>query len=98
MLRENCTCNTIYSYSSNAWAGEEIDLEGWEAFDAAVHCAAICAGQRMASVLNHASGPQDTVTAAQQRVDVQHGGFLQLQTQSQAGWTPSVRERLMTTM
>ncbi|KAL4513831.1 hypothetical protein Ndes2437A_g08178 [Nannochloris sp. 'desiccata'] len=30
-----------------ATAGHEITLEGWEAFDAAVHCAAISAGQRM---------------------------------------------------
>lgn len=78
----------------NTLAGEEINLEGWESFDAAVHCAAICAGQRMARVLNHAAGPDDTVTAVQQRVEVQHGGSVQLQT----GWTPSVRERLVTTM
>jgi hypothetical protein len=32
---------------NKATAGQEITLEGWEAFDAAVHCAAISAGQRM---------------------------------------------------
>jgi len=32
---------------SKATAGNEITLEGWEAFDAAVHCAAISAGQRL---------------------------------------------------
>jgi hypothetical protein len=34
-------------YFNKATAGHEITLEGWEAFDAAVHCAAISAGQRM---------------------------------------------------
>lgn len=33
-------------------AGEEINLEGWECYDAAVHCASICAGQRTAKALN----------------------------------------------
>ena len=33
-------------------AGEEINLEGWECYDAAVHCASICAGQRAAKALN----------------------------------------------
>ena len=34
------------------FAGEEINLEGWECYDAAVHCASICAGQRTAKALN----------------------------------------------
>ena len=33
-------------------AGEEINLEGWNCYDAAVHCASICAGQRTAKALN----------------------------------------------
>ena len=32
--------------------GEQINLEGWDCFDAAVHCAAICAGQRGSKALN----------------------------------------------
>ena len=32
--------------------GEEINLEGWDCYDAAVHCASICAGQRTAKALN----------------------------------------------
>ena len=36
-------------------AGEEINLEGWDCYDAAVHCASICAGQRATKALNVAS-------------------------------------------
>ena len=36
-------------FSFKVTAGTEITLEGWEAFDAAVHCAAISAGQRMST-------------------------------------------------
>ena len=36
-------------------AGAEIVLEGWESFDAAVHCAAISAGQRMRQSEQHAA-------------------------------------------
>lgn len=32
--------------------GEHINLDGWDCFDAAVHCAAICAGQRGSKALN----------------------------------------------
>ncbi|CAK0785414.1 hypothetical protein CVIRNUC_008623 [Coccomyxa viridis] len=35
--------------------GEEINLEGWDCYDAAVHCASICAGQRATKALNVAS-------------------------------------------
>ena len=36
-------------------AGEEINLEGWDCYDAAVYCASICAGQRATKALNVAS-------------------------------------------
>ncbi len=36
----------------NLHAGEEINLEGWDCYDAAVHCASICAGQRTSKALN----------------------------------------------
>ncbi|KAK9815649.1 hypothetical protein WJX72_007431 [[Myrmecia] bisecta] len=39
-------------------SGEDFTLEGWEAFDAAVHCAAIAAGQR-AMLETHNRRPDD---------------------------------------
>ena len=38
--------------SISACVGEHINLEGWDCFDAAVQCAAICAGQRGSKALN----------------------------------------------
>lgn len=51
----NCLLMRVYVRCSNGCAcvlffpdhaGGEVTLEGWESFDAAVHCAAISAGQR----------------------------------------------------
>ena len=39
--------SALFPLLNKATAGHEITLEGWESFDAAVHCAAISAGQRM---------------------------------------------------
>ena len=43
------------SKQAETHAGEEINLEGWDCYDAAVHCASICAGQRAVKALNMAS-------------------------------------------
>ncbi|KAK9917157.1 hypothetical protein WJX75_001421 [Coccomyxa subellipsoidea] len=45
--------------------GEQINWEGWESFDAAVHCAAICAGERQAKVLSQAAGRSGAAGTAQ---------------------------------
>lgn len=62
-----------FSASLEAVAGHEITLEGWEAFDAAVHCAAISAGQRMQAdrEKEHKRKPK-----AERKVSTPPGGIL----------------------
>ena len=48
-------CTPRGCQAAESLAGEEINLEGWDCYDAAVHCASICAGQRGIQALNVAS-------------------------------------------
>ncbi|EIE27844.1 hypothetical protein COCSUDRAFT_83464 [Coccomyxa subellipsoidea C-169] len=68
--------------------GDEITLEGWESFDAAVHCAAICAGARKANASKE-------TTSANQRSPLNFAFYPNSPMQLPASCPPSARERLM---